>query len=129
MYSAYYQLHKEAARVGWPLAYPEDLTRHDHDYLAKYTPDRFVWVLRANGTHLLLAEKERWAHDWLLSVRRSEGIADLKDDAPMPSQRYYIFEDNLLREVAFSEAREFLWHHTSEYVMQEATDSARARMR
>jgi hypothetical protein len=42
----------EAARVGWPAAYADDLYVHDRRQLAEHAGETMLWILRDHGTHL-----------------------------------------------------------------------------
>lgn len=58
------QLLAEAARVGWPEHYRDDLFVYDKVALAKYTPTEFGWVLRRCGTDFYFPNDEasfNWA--------------------------------------------------------------------
>lgn len=50
-------LHK-AAEIGWPLAYTDDLYRHDAEALASHPGQPMLWILRDHGTHLYPLETE-----------------------------------------------------------------------
>lgn len=51
--TAYGALVKEAAAIGWPLAYRRDLTVHDRAACRRLKPgQRFVWSVRETGTDL-----------------------------------------------------------------------------
>jgi hypothetical protein len=51
--ASYRAIRAEAARVGWPVAYRADLTKHDLAACRRLQPgERFVWALRETGTDL-----------------------------------------------------------------------------
>ena len=53
MKTAYRLLKDESNRVGWPTHFVEDLTKHDRNYLSRYKPRKFAWILRPCGTHMI----------------------------------------------------------------------------
>lgn len=96
-WQAYRALKAESMKVGWPLAYQTDLTKHDRAALSvKDAPERFVWILRNAGTHLL-QDNGRWESGVLRYLARAESRA-----------RFYVFENGELREVERDEARDHL---------------------
>ena len=48
----YQMLLREAARVGWPIAFCGDLYVRDREKLAIAPVREMVWILRESGTHL-----------------------------------------------------------------------------
>ncbi|HMP04726.1 MAG TPA: hypothetical protein PJ982_00110 [Lacipirellulaceae bacterium] len=43
---------REAAKVGWPAAFANDLYEHDLTILESHPKQQLVWILRDHGTHL-----------------------------------------------------------------------------
>lgn len=52
------QMLAEAARLGWPTAFENDLYLHDRHILAAHPAEAMVWILRSHGTHLFPTECE-----------------------------------------------------------------------
>ncbi len=48
----------EASRVGWPIAFENDLYQHDLAILEAHPEQQMVWILREHGTHLFPMECE-----------------------------------------------------------------------
>ena len=48
----------EAARVGWPEAFENDLYQHDLAILEAHPRAAMLWILREHGTHLFPLECE-----------------------------------------------------------------------
>ncbi len=46
----------EASRVGWPIAFENDLYQHDLSILEAHPEEPMVWILREHGTHLFPIE-------------------------------------------------------------------------
>lgn len=44
---------KEADKIQMPVAYTNDLFKHDRAYLTEAKPERFIWIVRPWGTHLI----------------------------------------------------------------------------
>lgn len=65
-YGAHYMaLAAEAARVGWPRSFVNDLFVHDYAFLrGRAVSDSFAWVLRPDGTHLIPTEHEDKRGRW-----------------------------------------------------------------
>jgi len=94
-WQAYRAMKAKAEEVGWPRAFPTDLTKHDRMLLArKDAPAEFVWVLRECGTHLLRLGKP-FSLTW---------AGPLRD----PSYRWFVYRDGLLLEVGRATAIEVL---------------------
>jgi hypothetical protein len=102
---------REAARVGWPAAYTDDLYRHDKKQLEQHPGEKLLWILREHGTHLYPTECdnshevrfcrqviEYWSGDHKLNY------------SPHPEGRalYYLVSDSSLEPLTWEEAREAL---------------------
>jgi len=55
----YKLLVQESKSVKWPVEYKTDLTRHDKMTLYAYKPERFIWILREWGTHMILFQEQK----------------------------------------------------------------------
>ncbi len=98
---------KEAARIGWPNCFQNDLYLHDRAILLDRPGEPLVWILRDHGTHLLPVECESngqaeyaravihyWSGDDRLNV-----ITNV-DERP----RFYLVSDSGLIESTATEA-------------------------
>lgn len=43
----------KSEEIGWPVHYKKDLTEIDKEVLEELKPEKFIWVVRECGTHLL----------------------------------------------------------------------------
>lgn len=43
----------KSEKIGWPVHNKKDLTEHDKQYLKEEKPEKFIWIVRESGTHLL----------------------------------------------------------------------------
>ena len=60
----------EAARIGWPALYAEDLTNHDAYTLGTRQPAAFLWMLRECGTWL---HTDDTGAEWLQAEVKQSG--------------------------------------------------------
>ena len=60
----------EAARIGWPALYAEDLTNHDAYTLGTRQPAAFLWMLRECGTWL---HTDDTGAEWLKAEVKQSG--------------------------------------------------------
>jgi hypothetical protein len=99
---------EEAARVGWPEAFQDDLYVHDLKKIGGSPDTPMVWILRANGTHLYPTVCsnhyeaayyrrviEYWSGDHYLNLA----------DAPRDRARYYLVTCSELRTIEWREAQ------------------------
>jgi hypothetical protein len=68
----YKAIKAEADRLKMPVAYRDDLIKHDKASLKDYN-GRFIWILRDYGTHLLL--EKQGPSDWTNSIKAMEQAA------------------------------------------------------
>ena len=48
---------RDAQKSGLLQAYEKDFNVHDYNAIANDNPDKFIWIIRENGTHLFPIEK------------------------------------------------------------------------
>lgn len=98
----YHALVAEATAHALPKAYDTDLHTHDRQAIEQHDPARFLWILRTNGTHLIIIDDltEREARDaraYLKAIWNCHG--DRKGTSPATSNGdalYYYFDGNKL---------------------------------
>lgn len=104
MKTAYQQMLNESRRIGWPVSYKEDLTKHDREFIRTRKPSSFIWLLRECGTFLyagypgLQDDSEHLAY-----VIKSDEQSKLEDQ-----HRYYKFEHGKLTQIKRSRAQYYL---------------------
>lgn len=78
----------EAARIGWPSVFENDLYVHDLATLAAHHEQKMVWVLRDSGTNLfaIKADPPGAAHYYTTVLRYWSG-EDKLNFMPDPAQR------------------------------------------
>lgn len=105
----------EAARVGWPAAYTDDLYRHDRDQLARHPSQTLLWILRDHGTHLYptLCENSHEATYYRQVIAYWSGEHKLNYSPHAEGRaRYYLVSAEELREVSWQQAQEAVKYHT-----------------
>jgi|GEM_PF-6638809 len=80
---AFLAVKAESDHVKWPLRYTADVAYHDRAGLAD-NPERFGWILRENGTHLIRTQADY-------------GIALYCVDVHKDAARYYVHEQRRLK--------------------------------
>lgn len=102
---------KEAARLGWPKAFSNDLYLHDCQTLVNHRDGPMIWIVRENGTHLYPTRCttsgeaaycrrviEYWSGDNKLNVATRD-----EDRA-----KFYLLTDNSLNPISWQAARDSL---------------------
>lgn len=94
-------MRREAARVGWPVAFRKDL-QHDADTLRRYRPGEFGWILYPTGTFLIWHKQ---SCQWTDAMIRH--MADYERQTGRPA-RFYWWDGRALKEVSPEEMRNHL---------------------
>lgn len=93
----------EAARVGWPAAFTDDLYQHDAKTLADNPGEPMLWILRQNGTHLypLSCDNNHEAFYYRSVIRYWSGDHKLNTaDNESDRARYYLVSDSGLTQIS-----------------------------
>jgi len=93
----------EAARVGWPAAFTDDLYQHDAQMLAENPGEPMLWILRQNGTHLypLSCDNNHAASYYRSVIRYWSGDHKLNTaDSDSDRARYYLVSDSGLQQIS-----------------------------
>ncbi len=135
-FRAYSAICREARRIGWPIAYRDDLFRHDRASLAAENPTHFAWAIHPCGTRLFLPvdpeEVQRadriFPRDhtsnpaaWVRSVRTVYGCAVSQNNGnpaykpSHPSARWYCWNGLYLLPCTAAEAEWFVQHGATEH--------------
>ena len=70
----------QVERTGWPKNYRKDFDFHDKAATHAYAPKSFLWILRENGTHLIILddltdEEQRFAKKYFDAIINVCGYA------------------------------------------------------
>jgi hypothetical protein len=100
---------QEAAEVGWPAAYQQDLYQHDRSKLEEYPEQAILWILRDTGTSVLplRCESSHWLADYRRHVGWYSGEHKLNYFADEPAEthpRFYVVRSNRMEPVTWQEA-------------------------
>lgn len=95
---------RESARIRLPIHYSDDLHKHDKASLSESKPNKFIWIVREMGTHLIPLDtrgKPPAGGDWFLGVvdhnrREFEGGS---------VRKVYLVDKTKIREITFRAAR------------------------
>lgn len=97
----------EAARLGWPQAFENDLYQHDISILAAHPDQAMVWILREHGTHLFPLECQTAGEaSYARTVIRYWSGEDKLNVIQNPAERpkYYLVKSSGLTEITAKEA-------------------------
>ncbi|MCA9189833.1 MAG: hypothetical protein KDA99_29620 [Planctomycetales bacterium] len=106
----YQLLLAEAARLGWPRGFCNDLYLHDRRKLEDYRDNHeMIWVLRENGTHLypVLCESAGEARYYRQVIEYWSGddkLNQASNDADRA--RFYFLSESEVKSITWQEARE-----------------------
>jgi hypothetical protein len=109
----------EAARVGWPAHYRNDLLVHDKDFLAAHQPMSFIWVLRECGTNVIpldplnrtLTYELRWFERYERDVKLYHASGD--SIAPITFERANELVQNAITKASKPLSKSFCMHCVS----------------
>lgn len=99
----------EAARIGWPAAYCDDLYQHDRQQLAEHSSQPLLWILRDHGTHLYptLCDNEHEAAFYRQVIRYWSGDHQLNYSPHAADRaRYYLLDEKALAPITWQDACE-----------------------
>lgn len=99
----------EARKHGWPMHYDGDLGI-DAKWIQQEQIEKFVWILRKSGTHLICPWTDEGAPYYLCCLVKAFGdsgdVERMK--IALPWAHVYIYERGNLREVTFDQAYDWL---------------------
>jgi hypothetical protein len=96
-----------AREVGWPMAWTDDLYRHDKQKLDANPGEAFLWILRDTGTHLYPLTCFNWheAESYRRTIHYWSGHHNLNViDDPAERARYYVVSNTTLKSLSWQEA-------------------------
>jgi hypothetical protein len=96
-----------ASDIGWPLAWTDDLYRHDREKLAAHPGESFLWILRDTGTHAypLRCGNRHEARGYCQTIHywSGEHRLNVTDDADQRA-RYYVVSSSGVKSLSWQEA-------------------------
>ncbi len=101
------QMLQTASDIGWPLAWQDDLYRHDRQKLAASPGESFLWILRDTGTHLCPLTCFNWheAESYRGTIHYWSGEHRLNyTHNPAERARYYVVSNTGIEPLPWREA-------------------------